>query len=61
MPVDEDALTNGLALKSKETEDKAIKDICLAMRSFYVKSSRWNMPLSNSTNNLHSLTYTRIR
>lgn len=47
LPVDEDALTNGLTLKSKGSEDAAIRDICFAMRSFYIKSSHWNMQMSN--------------
>ncbi len=46
MPVDKDAEASNIPSKSLEAELKAIYEIGLAARLFYIKSSKWNMALS---------------
>jgi len=39
MPVSNDAVVAGITVKSEKTEELAIRDIAVSVRSFYVKSS----------------------
>jgi len=46
LPVDKDAEASNIPSKSLEAELKAIYEIGFAVRLFYIKSSKWNMALS---------------
>jgi cancer susceptibility candidate protein 1 len=42
LPEDCDIEDNEILLKDSEAEDRAIEDISLAVRGFFVKSSKWS-------------------
>jgi hypothetical protein len=46
LPVDEDSKLAGIPLKSCDAEEKAIIDIATSLRSFAIRSSRWNQTIS---------------
>jgi len=47
LPRDNDFELAEIDYKTKEVEDKAIEEICLLVRSFFIKSSRWSTTLPN--------------
>ena len=42
LPEDQDIEEAELTLKDSEAEDRAIEDIALAVRGFFIKSSKWS-------------------
>lgn len=46
LPEDVDAEEAELVLKDSEVEDRAIEDISLAIRGFFIKSSKWSSQMS---------------
>ena len=45
LPRDNDFELAEINFKSREVEDKAIEEICLAARSFFIRSSKWSTTL----------------
>lgn len=52
MPEDCDIEDNEILLKDSEAEDRAIEDISLAVRGFFVKSSKWSSLLPEEKVNI---------
>lgn len=47
LPEDQDIEEAELTLKDSEAEDRAIEDISLAVRGFFIKSSKWSSQVSD--------------
>lgn len=47
LPEDTDIEEAELTLKDSEAEDRAIEDIALAVRGFFIKSSKWTSQVSD--------------
>jgi hypothetical protein len=57
LPVDKDAYECQLTEKSVEAEDNAISDLAIWIKSFFIKSSKWNCTLTDA----HSKILVRLR
>jgi len=45
LPIPEDAKSANICSKSVDTEDNAIEDIAVGVKSYFVKSSKWSTTL----------------
>jgi len=48
MPLPEDAATANISSKDSKVEDMAISDVVFAVKSFFIKSSRFSYMLKNN-------------
>ncbi len=47
LPEDTDIEEGEMTLKDSDAEDRAIEDIALAVRSFFIRSSKWSSLVSD--------------